>query len=91
MFRPTKLWGNTLLNLARTGINSGGYIDYHSSEQVHNSSQFDNLFKETGFEKVDEIDLFHISFLDKNPLNRSKFIKFFCRFFGWNHVGVYKK
>jgi len=91
MFRPTKLWRDTLLNLARTGIESGGNIDYHSSEQVHNSSQFDRLFKEIGFRKVDEIDLFHISFLDKNPLNRSKYGKYFSRQLGWNHVGVYQK
>lgn len=91
MFRPTKTWGNTLLNLARTGIESGGNIDYHSADQVHNSSQFDSLFKGIGFQKVDEIDLFHISFLDKNPLNRSKYIEFLSRHLGWNHIGVYKK
>ncbi len=91
MLRPNKGWWATLMNLARTGIESGGHIDFHTSQQVHNSSQFDKLFFEAGFKKVDEIDLFHITFLDRKPLNRKEIWKFLSRYLGWNHVGVYQK
>ena len=49
MIRPTKLWWDTLINLSRTGINSGGNLEHHSSTQVHSASQFDRLFNEIGF------------------------------------------
>lgn len=90
-FRPTISWRTTLLNLVRTGIWSGGHVDYRISKQAYSSSHFDKLFCEHGLKKVDELDLFNISCLDKDPLNRKGFNRVFARCLGWNHIGVYVK
>ena len=90
-FRPNRTWWETLVNLARTGIWSGGYLVYKKAEQVHNSSKFDALFEELGYQKVDEFDLYHISFFDKNPLRRKGINKALARLLGWSHVGVFRK
>ncbi len=89
-FRPTREWVRTVLNLMRTGVESGGNVE-RRSRQVHDAARFDRLFREVGFRKIDELDLFHISPLDKTPFRRSAIGRLLCRRLGWTHVGVYRK
>lgn len=90
-FRFTNNWWTTLLNLIRTGIWSGGHVEYRKAEQAYSSSHFDKLFYKNGFKKVDEFDLYNIPFLDRHPLDRKGLSKVFARYLGWNHIGVYQK
>ncbi len=90
-FRPNKSWLNNFINEARTGIDSGGNIDFKKAKQVYSSKDFDKLFKEVGYIKIDEMDMYKISFLDRDPLRRTKLDKFLCRKFGWSHACIFKK
>jgi SAM-dependent methyltransferase len=90
-FHYSKGWRGILMNLMRTGVWSGGYVNYHTANQCYNAPCFDNLFYRHGFQMVNDIDLFHVSGLDRNPLNRKGLNKWFARYLGWNHVGMYKK
>ena len=84
-------WINTLHNLIRTGLWSGGYLEYSSVRQVYSSVAFDGLFSRNGFMLIDELNLYGIARLDKAPLTRKGAGSFFARHLCWNHIGVYQK
>lgn len=90
-FRPNKLWLHEFINEARTGIDSGGNLEYKKAKQVYSAGKFDKLFQKVGFTKIDVMDMYKISFLDRSPLKRSKLDKFLCRKFGWSHTCIFKK
>lgn len=90
-FRSNPVWRKTCLNLIRTGLWSGGHVDYASSQQAYSSATFDRLFTRNGFVLIDQLNLYAISVLDKEPLNRKGAGSFFARHWCWSHVGMYQK
>jgi len=92
MLGNIKKWRVTLVNLARTGYWSGGFVDYHSSKQCYNANCLDSLLVGIGFNQIDEINLFaHPKFFDKKPFERTALGRYFARNFGWHHIGVYQR
>ncbi len=90
-FWPTRRWYETIRNLARTGIWSGGHIDYANADRIYSAAALDGLAVELGLEVVDGLDLFNFSWLDRNPGHRAGLGKALARRWGWNHVGVYRR
>lgn len=92
-FRADRAWLEVPLNLIRTGVWSGGYVDRRRARQCHSAAAFDRLFKRNDFEAVDAVDLFNVNLLglDADPLSRGKSMLLFARLFGWNHIGLYRK
>jgi 2-polyprenyl-3-methyl-5-hydroxy-6-metoxy-1,4-benzoquinol methylase len=90
-FRPTRKWYETIRNLVRTGIWSGGHLDYTKADKVYSAKALDHLAVEVDLQVVDGLDLFYLSWLDRNPLQRSKVGRQLARQWGWNHIGVYRK
>jgi ubiquinone/menaquinone biosynthesis C-methylase UbiE len=81
----------TCRNLIRTGLWSGGHVDYRTAKQVYSAERFDRLIAQIGLTKVDEFDLVHFHCFDKNPLERKGLGKRLARRFAWNHIGLYQK
>jgi hypothetical protein len=79
------------MNLIRTAYWSGGYIDFKMARQVYDANSFDELFSRNGFKKIDELGLFALPLLDRNPLNRGYLARVIAKYFGWNYIGVYQK
>lgn len=90
-FRPTKTWLQTIGNLSRTGIWSGGFIDYKKAESLYSASALDRLVTLQGFELIDSIDTYYLKWLDKNPFTRTRIGKLIARSLGWNHIGIFQK
>lgn len=90
-FRPTRTWLQTIANLARTGIWSGGFIDYKKAERIYSASALDKLVTLQGFELIDSIDTYYLKWLDKNPFARTRMGKPIARSLGWNHIGIFRK
>ncbi len=89
-----KLWRSislfTIIRLLRTGIWYEEYDAYYKFKQAHNIRQLDKLFLAKGFEKVDDMILFGLDRLERNPLKRTGFNKVLSKYFGWLHYGVYR-
>jgi 2-polyprenyl-3-methyl-5-hydroxy-6-metoxy-1,4-benzoquinol methylase len=81
---------STIVRLLRTGIWYVEYSAYYKFKQAHNIRQLDQLFLSKGFEKVDEMILFGLNVLERDPLKRSGFNKMLAEYFGWLHYGVYR-
>jgi ubiquinone/menaquinone biosynthesis C-methylase UbiE len=81
----------TIRNLARTGYQSGGHVDYRKARQAYCAKRFDALFAAEGFDLIDAMDYYHIRRLDGDPLNRHGLGSFLARHLAWYHVGVYRK
>ena len=81
------------INLVRTGLWSGGGVDYRSSKQCYSAACFDRLFFKNGFRKVTDLSLFGPEFerMDKSPFKRNWPIRSIARHFGWSYIGLYKK
>ncbi len=90
-FRPTRRWYETIRNLARTGIWSGGHIDYANADRIYSADALDGLATDLGLEVVGGLDLFNFSWFDRAPGHRSGPGKALARRWGWNHVGVYRR
>jgi 2-polyprenyl-3-methyl-5-hydroxy-6-metoxy-1,4-benzoquinol methylase len=90
-FWPTRKWYDTIRNLARTGIWSGGHIDYQKADKIYSANALDQLAVNLGLEVVDGFDLYFFSWLDRDPLHRGKLGQRLARRWGWNHFGVYRK
>lgn len=94
-FRPSnwKAWLGTFVALAKTGIWSGGGFrpNDRNVRQCYSAGSFDRLFSECGFGKVAEVDLYHLTMLDRSPLNRSSIAKILARRLAWNHIGIYQR
>ena len=90
-FWPTREWGETIRNLARTGIWSGGHIDYPNADWIYSADALDGVARELGLTVLDGMDLFNFSWLDRDPLNRGPLMRRLARRWGWNHIGVYRK
>ena len=90
-FWPTKKWYETIRNLVRTGIWSGGHMDYKKSDKIYSAEALDRLAVEQNLQVVDGLDLFYFRWLDRDPLHRSRLGRRLARHWGWNHVGVYRK
>lgn len=81
----------TIQNLLRTGIWSGGLIDYESAADVYSPDSLDRLIKQQGLTRVDWISFYSLPFLDRDPLHRSSLGTRLARSLGWNYVGLYQK
>jgi 2-polyprenyl-3-methyl-5-hydroxy-6-metoxy-1,4-benzoquinol methylase len=90
-FWPTRTWYETIRNLVRTGIWSGGHIDFKKADKVYGARALDQLAIDLDLQVVDALDFFNLSWLDRNPLRRSKLGRRLARQWGWNHVGFYRK
>ncbi len=90
-FWPTRKWYETIRNLVRTGIWSGGHLDYKKADKVYSARALDQLALDLDLQVVDGVDLFYLSWLDRKPLHRSKLGRQLARQCAWNHVGVYRK
>jgi 2-polyprenyl-3-methyl-5-hydroxy-6-metoxy-1,4-benzoquinol methylase len=90
-FWPTRKWYDTIRNLARTGIWSGGHMDYEKADKVYSAKALDQLAVDLDLQVIDGFDLFFFSWLDRDPLHRSKLGRRLARRWGWNHFGVYRK
>jgi len=77
-FRPNREWLRVLMNLARTGIPSGGHVDYSKAKQVYSSGCFDSIFSRLGFRKIDQVDFFRVKmwYTDSDPLHRRGLLRF---------------
>ena len=85
-------WREVLLNLVRTGLWSGGFVDYNECNQVYNAGAFDAIFKAHNFVLIESFDLYNTGFnwIDRRPLTRSNLRKTLARKLGWCHVGLFK-
>lgn len=81
----------TMRNLARTGIWSGGHIDYEQADKIYSAAALDQLPIELGLQVVDGLDLYNFRWLDRDPERRSPLARKLARRWGWNHIGVYRK
>lgn len=90
-FWPTKKWYQTIRNLIRTGIWSGGFMDYQKGDRLYNATALDRLANEQGLQVIDGLDFYNFSWLDGNPDRRSRLGQKLARRWGWNHIGVYRK
>jgi ubiquinone/menaquinone biosynthesis C-methylase UbiE len=84
-------WMKNLRNLIRTGLWTGGCLEYSSGRQVYSSAAFDRLFSRNEFKLIDQLNLYGVTRLDKDPLNRKGVGSFLARHLCWNHIGVYQK
>ncbi len=89
-FRPSRAWFRMIGNLARTGIWTGGYVNYRRADAAYSADALDRLAADAGLEIVDGIDFFGLPGLDGNPLKRGHLGRRLARRWGWNHMGVYR-
>lgn len=81
----------TMRNLARTGIWSGGHINYEKADKIYSAEALDQLAIELGLQVVDGLDLYNFRWLDRDPECRGPLARKLARRWGWNHIGVYRK
>jgi hypothetical protein len=86
-------WREVLLNLVRTGVWSGGFVDYGECNQVYSARAFDAIFKAHDFEVVESFDLYNIGFdwIDRRALARGNFQRALARNLAWCHIGLFKQ
>jgi 2-polyprenyl-3-methyl-5-hydroxy-6-metoxy-1,4-benzoquinol methylase len=85
-------WREVLLNLVRTGVWSGGFVDYDECNQVYCASAFEAIFKAQNFAVIESFDLYNIGCdrIDRGALVRSNFQRALARNLAWCHVGLFK-
>jgi SAM-dependent methyltransferase len=84
-------WWPTIRNLARTGIWTGGHMDYAHAEPLYTPDALDALAAACGLELVDSFDTYFLRPLDRAPLARSPAGRRLARRWGWNHIALYRK
>jgi SAM-dependent methyltransferase len=91
-FEPSGAWFAVLVNLVRTGVWSGGFVDPHAARQCRSAGALDRLCRRLGLALEDSVDLYNVRYggLDSSPLERGRLDRTFARHFGWTHVGVYR-
>ncbi|MDJ0799484.1 MAG: class I SAM-dependent methyltransferase [Calothrix sp. MO_167.B12] len=92
-WHPSKNWHETLTAILRTGLDTGGFVDYNPQQQCYGAEAFDRLFAQQGLTKIQEVDLFCLNPLplDRKALERTKIGKYFARNLGFHHIGLYQK
>ena len=90
-YRGQEGWRDIFVNLLRTGVWSGGYVDYHEASQCYDSGSFDKVFAARGFRLVESLDLHSIGALDSSPWKRGRVERWVACNFGWNHIGLYQR
>jgi 2-polyprenyl-3-methyl-5-hydroxy-6-metoxy-1,4-benzoquinol methylase len=90
--RPSLTWLQVFVNLARTGIWSGG-ARLDSVERIRTAGAFDGMLRTLGFYSIGSCDLFNFSLgscsMDNNALRRSPLGAIAARYLAWTHIGVY--
>lgn len=89
--RGSRPWWPTIRNLARTGIWSGGHMDYRTAEPLYTPDALDALAASCGLALVDSFDTYFLRPLDRAPLARSAAGRRLARRWGWNHIALYRK
>ena len=92
-WRPSKSWRESARAILRTGLDTGGFVDYNPRQQCYGAAAFDSLFAEQGFVKIKDIDLYCLNPLplEINALKRTKIGQYIARNLGFNHIGLYRK
>lgn len=91
-FRFQRAWPQVLVNLIRTGVWSGGFVQYNRSTQIHNPADFDHLFSSSRFDQVAAFDLYNVGILGiDDSLERTRLAGWLARRLGWNHIGLYRR
>lgn len=92
-FKPTRAWFPVLLNLLRTGVWSGGFVDPAAARQCRSARQLDRLCLRLGLTVEGALDLYGLEGwrgLDRSPLQRGRLGRTLARHFCWTHVGAYR-
>jgi SAM-dependent methyltransferase len=90
-FRAAADWRRVFVNLARTGLWSGGFVG-RDAHQCRRAADFDALFAARGFVTLDAVDFYNVPALDLdvNVDGRRPIAGRLARRLGWCHVGVYR-
>ena len=92
---PNKSWIKTINNLSRTGIWTGGKINYYNADNIYSADSLDHLAITNGMDLITSFGMFNFPFLDRStflfsihkyPLGRR-----ILRKLAWNYIGVYRK
>jgi SAM-dependent methyltransferase len=93
-FQPMRGWWIVLINLLRTGVWSGGFVEDHSG-QARSAAAFDRIVRSAGLNLVTAADLFNIRLfgvdLDDDASARSRIQALLARRFAWTHIGVFQR
>lgn len=92
IFAPTRDWFAVFMNLLRTGVWSGGFVNPLDNNQCRNARSLDKLCRHLGMATEGALDLYNIDRwgLDRSPLARGRFGRWIARYCGWCHVGTYR-
>ncbi|MFG3594640.1 class I SAM-dependent methyltransferase [Bradyrhizobium sp. RDI18] len=91
-FRPQRAWFSVLANLVRTGLCSGGCVDFRTARQCRSAATLDRLCRQSGLKIEETLDLYNIDWdlLDRMPFERGRLSRILSRHLGWTHIGAYR-
>lgn len=79
-------WRKGMLNLARTGVWSGGSMAYEGSGRVYSAKGLERAAEAAGFRTIDRVYVFDFEWLDRDPLRRSPPMSWLARRLGWRQA-----
>ena len=90
-FTFNEIWVRQLINMFRTGILSGGFVEHSNKHQVHTIRALTKLLKVSGYQICETVSFYNVACLDNNPTSRNLIGLMLSRLFGWTHLAVAQK
>lgn len=87
---PKRVFLGNLI-LLRTGLPSGGMVNFDPNSQAYTPAKFEQMFKDAGFEVIEMKALFGIGKMDARFNERGQIANGIAKAIGWNRVYVFRK
>jgi len=90
-FTPRTAWFRIALNLLRTGVWSGGFVDPTQCVPLRSLGVLDSVLSDLGFCRVHVFALFNVRRLDTEAVGKSRVGRWLARRLGWCVVAAYER